>query len=119
MLCAAVYDFDMERLQDRLKQARTQAGLTQAELAKKVGISQPTYSELESGRSDGTKYILRIAAELDVNPFWLAEGKGQEKQAIPAGWQSLLNKLLEQPPAVQELAKDLLRTIVDKHGKEP
>lgn len=35
-----------------LKTARTQAGLTQGELAKKVGVSQKTLSSWETGRTD-------------------------------------------------------------------
>lgn len=51
-------------------------GMSQGELAEKVGLSQVTIQHLESGRNKGTKHILTIARELGVNPTWLEAGKG-------------------------------------------
>ena len=39
-----------ERLTNRLKERRTELGLTQAELAEKVGCTESTISKIESGR---------------------------------------------------------------------
>lgn len=61
---------------ERLKQARKAAGMTQAELAKKVGMAQATISELEGGKSSGTTQIASIALALKVNSLWLETGKG-------------------------------------------
>ena len=58
----------------RLKTARLKAGLTQGEVAKAVGISQPTYSNLESGVAIGSKFTPQIAEILSVSALWLATG---------------------------------------------
>jgi phage repressor protein C with HTH and peptisase S24 domain len=50
--------------------------MTQRELAAKVGIKQPTLSELETGESAGTTNLASIAAALGVSALWLETGKG-------------------------------------------
>jgi phage repressor protein C with HTH and peptisase S24 domain len=59
----------------RLKQARKEAGLTQAELARLAGVKQPTIAEAESSGKSTAK-ILDYAKALKVNAEWLATGKG-------------------------------------------
>lgn len=65
----------MTTLANRLKQARKNAGLTQSTIAQKVGITQPTYQALESGKVTKTSYLLEIAQALQVNAHWLATGE--------------------------------------------
>jgi len=64
----------------RLKQARKAAALTQAQLAKKVGIGQSTIAELEKIGS-GSSHTPAIAAILNVSALWLATGQGQMQSA--------------------------------------
>ncbi|MCY4124219.1 MAG: helix-turn-helix transcriptional regulator, partial [Pseudomonas sp.] len=45
-------------LKDRLKQARKNAGLTQAELADRVGIKQASVSEIERGLTRTSGYLV-------------------------------------------------------------
>lgn len=66
----------MNTLSDRLKWARSQAKLSQSKIAEAVGISQPTYQALESGRVQKTSYMMQIASVLNVDPNWLATGQG-------------------------------------------
>ena len=52
-----------------LARLRLQAGLSQKQLAKKLGTSQPYIANLENGRTDpGTDAIANLAAQLDVDP---------------------------------------------------
>lgn len=64
-------------LKDRLKSARKQKNKTQVEVAKAVGITQPTYSELERGQVRSSGKIVEIAQFLGVSPHWLATGQGE------------------------------------------
>lgn len=64
-------------LKDRLKHARKQQKLTQVDVAKSVGITQATYSELERGLVKSSGKIVEIAQVLKVNPNWLATGQGK------------------------------------------
>uniref|UniRef100_UPI0035A24357 XRE family transcriptional regulator n=1 Tax=Metapseudomonas otitidis TaxID=319939 RepID=UPI0035A24357 len=63
-------------LKDRVKQARTFAGLTQEELAKLVGVSQPVISQLERGENLQSVHLLKIAEVCGVDPIWLSSGQG-------------------------------------------
>ncbi len=49
------------RLADTLRQLRREAGLTQAEVARRLGVSHPTLNRLESGGQDPT---LRTLSQL-------------------------------------------------------
>lgn len=64
----------MDTLAQRLKYARKRAGLTQYEIAARVGIAQPVYNRLETGKAKKTAYIVQIAQVYGVNPYWLATG---------------------------------------------
>lgn len=46
------------------KQIRQQKGITQAEMAEKLGVSRPTYAQIEKGRKEPTVSQARILAEL-------------------------------------------------------
>ncbi len=63
-------------LKDRMKAARKHAGLSQVEAARRAGVDQTTISNLERGKHHGSSHLVKIAEALDVNPHWLATGKG-------------------------------------------
>jgi ribosome-binding protein aMBF1 (putative translation factor) len=57
----------------RLKAARKWRGLSQVELAERVGIGQGYFSEIESGRKAGaSETIDAIARALDVPREWIS-----------------------------------------------
>ena len=62
-------------LQSRLKESRERRGLKQREVAEAVGITQPSYSDLESGKAAKSGYLTQIAICLGVSPEWLITGK--------------------------------------------
>lgn len=64
-------------LADRLTQARLRTALGQDAVAKAVGISQPSYSALETGKSKATTKIGSLAHVLQVDAFWLETGLGE------------------------------------------
>ena len=61
-------------LGDRLRMARVQKGLSQAELASKVGATQSVIQKIEAGKSQRPRKLERIARALDVSPVWLMFG---------------------------------------------
>ncbi len=71
----------MNPLKDRLAQARTESGLSQAQLAKAVGAGQSTIASIESGRNKGSSLFLDLARALDVNVEWLMDGTGPKRGA--------------------------------------
>jgi SOS-response transcriptional repressor LexA len=62
---------------ERIKAARRHAGLTQAQLAKLVGIDQASISDLERGRSQRSSYNASIAKACGVSAIWIESGSGQ------------------------------------------
>ncbi|VVE68899.1 XRE family transcriptional regulator [Pandoraea anapnoica] len=67
----------------RLRYARKAAGLTQKELADKVGLKQATISELETDEYSGSAKTAAMAEVLGVTALWLAEGKGNRDGSAP------------------------------------
>ncbi|MFA0994687.1 MULTISPECIES: XRE family transcriptional regulator [Pseudomonas syringae group] len=63
-------------LSERIKTARTRAGLTQREVADRVGIAQTAISQLESGKTQRSTYLFQIAEACGVSSVWLIAGAG-------------------------------------------
>lgn len=65
----------------RLREIRISLGLTQSELARRMGVSQPRIAEMEKGEYSPTLSTLqKIANALKINPHELLE----EKHAVMA-----------------------------------
>lgn len=60
----------------RVREARKARGMTQTELADKVGVTPAAIQALESRDSDSSRYAVAIATTLNVNPEWLSKGLG-------------------------------------------
>ena len=69
---------------ERIEQRLTRLGLSQAELARRVGVSQPTINALVRGDNSGSKHLHRIASELETSPAWLAGETDDDAPHAPA-----------------------------------
>lgn len=91
----------MTTLKDRLKSARLESGKTQAEVAEAVGISQPAYQALESGRNQKSAFLPQIAELLEVDAYWLQTGidksNNQYQRTLESNVQSTDKKLRKIP----------------------
>ena len=64
----------------RIKIARIKAGLSQGELARKLGIAYPTLSKYEQGhRTPGSVLLGQIAKILECDPGWLLAVEGERQ----------------------------------------
>lgn len=71
----------MNELKDRLIEARLEAGLSQEELAKLAGLkNQSNVGNIENGHRKSTSYVVQLAHALNVEPLWLATGKGPKRR---------------------------------------
>ena len=62
----------MQDVQPKLKELRIMLGLSQYEIADKLGIKQPAWARYESGRSGMTlPMLVHICKTFDVDANWL------------------------------------------------
>lgn len=61
---------------DRLNLAMKERNFTQAQLGNAIGVAQSAIWKLTSGTSKTSRKVVEIAHALNVNPEWLATGKG-------------------------------------------
>jgi len=62
----------------RLLEARIKAGMSQADLAEKVGVSQQSIQKIESGQTNAPRRIADIAKAVNVSAHWLQFGVRDE-----------------------------------------
>ena len=91
----------MKTLADRLKSARTESGMTQAELAKASGVkNQSTIGMLESGERKSSSFVPKISEALGVCALWLSDGRGPR---YPSGKSEYSERIISTaPPHVTE-----------------
>lgn len=80
----------MNKTADSIKEKRTELGLSQARLAKAIGVSSVTVSKWESGLNHPKGgHLLALAKTLNVTPEWLTTGRGtataSNVQSVPIG----------------------------------
>ncbi|KRW62357.1 LexA family transcriptional regulator [Pseudomonas sp. TTU2014-080ASC] len=82
----------------RLKAARKHAKLTQGELAKKVGITQTSISDLETEKSASSSFNASIAMHCGVSAIWLETGIGEMTNLHSPPAQQAVNGNVEGEP---------------------
>ena len=64
-----------DQVRDRIAKLRLDRGLTQKEMSRRMGISRPFYTQIESGyRRLDLLYLFAICRALNVDPAQLLEG---------------------------------------------
>jgi len=99
----------MESIAERLKHAREAAGLTQPELAAKIGVSQGTIGNIETGLRKRPRDLLAIATTLGVDPHWLETGKTPYSPTIMKPHSNPLPHSLEIVASALRQSDDLTR----------
>lgn len=63
---------------ERIRALRLGLGLNQAELARRIGIKQPSLWDIEAGETKSLRAdtLMRLAQALDTNPVYLWTGRG-------------------------------------------
>lgn len=92
---------------------------SQTTLARKVGVSRGTISDLENDNVQGTTHILDLAKALNLTPQYIEDGKGSRRPEPTASapyvaassLEDLAEKLLDKgPDEVWQLIQLLLTT---------
>lgn len=92
---------------ERVRQRRAELGLTQAQLAEKVGVSQVAIKKIEQG--GGSKFRLELAKALDVSMEWLSTGDGPKIAKNTGYWPFSYARLeeYEQLPPLKKTELDI------------
>jgi len=96
---------------DRIRKARTDAGLTQAQLGEAVGVSRAAVAQWESGdtKSLSSENIFRAGRALRKSPEWLVTGLENERQT-----ENLFDILADLPTNDQQQILDYMQYRIDK-----
>ena len=76
----------------RIRQARVRYGMSQAELARRIGISSTALNQIESGKTPdpGVSRIIGIASVLGVSTDYLLLGQEDEDSELLAAGVALV-----------------------------
>lgn len=98
----------MNNMTDRIRAARTQAGLTQADIARALRISVSAVNQWEQGLIKNIKlrHFFALANLLGQDPQWLATGK-----TFPLTRKPALMSPLSDDPALTNEEKILLHQV--------
>ncbi|MCL7759381.1 XRE family transcriptional regulator [Pasteurella multocida] len=72
----------MNKLSARLLSLMEEKGISQAELARRIGIKQPSVYKILSGETRNPTKILEIATALGVDAHWLKTGEGSRDTSL-------------------------------------
>lgn len=70
-------------LGNRIRQRREDLGLTQADLAREVGMKQQGIQNIEAGIVRRPRLLMEIAEALHTTEKWLLRGDTEHKQSQP------------------------------------
>lgn len=101
----------MPDLGTRVKRMLKLKGMTQAELARIVGVKQQTISYIcsEANPAQTSRYSAQIASALGINPVWLQTGQGDPNDlTVPITVEGTVIRAAQIPVLDGAGAKDLL-----------
>jgi len=92
-------------LQDRIRSARKEAGLTQQALSDKIGIARAAVAQWETGATTSIEgnNLMRAAKALGVSAQWLIDGTGEKEEVTLSSREQTIITELRQLPEDQQL----------------
>ncbi|MEL6378671.1 MAG: helix-turn-helix domain-containing protein [Pseudomonadota bacterium] len=106
-----------ESIGDRIKHARKSAAFSQSDLAERVGVSQPTVANWESGIHDPRRLMLaKLSETLKVPLTWLSEGARSATEADTHAAAAYLRRYLQHVPVISQ---DAARQFMEPSNADP
>ena len=100
-------------LADRVKQRREELGLSQEQLALRMGYSSRTsINKIENGRPCSQKIIARLADALNVSIPYLMGWEDEEKEKPTAQGDELSQELVELIDCIKKLPEDKIQMLL-------
>jgi len=72
----------MDNFADRVKHLRDKLGLSQPQLAKKIGTHYVNIANIERGAVENPRYLSKLAEALETTPSFLINGTKSEKVLV-------------------------------------
>lgn len=103
----------------RIKERRLAKGLTQEELAEKVGLQKSTIAKYESGRIENIKrsVLAKLADALESSPVYLM-GLESETPKLNSDDAILLKKIKRLTPDDKSVVVSLIDRLISSYGND-
>ena len=107
---------------DRLRARMIEKGISQSELARRIGVSQQNVSHLLSGNAQGSKRLHLIARELETTPAYLTGETDDPDQGAPPPAPAPTAQFVMMPvaipaePALEAMFRGLIRSMPGLEG---
>lgn len=116
-----VTDEGMLELAKRVESFRKQAGILQAELAEKLGVTQPMISRIEAGlvRLNG-ELIVTLAKIFSISTDELlgAKTKGDSDIVVPRRWVKRIGRIDELPKRDQDALARIIDAFLERQTRK-
>jgi transcriptional regulator with XRE-family HTH domain len=100
---------------ERLRIVRNKIGITQAEFARRIGLTQTTMSMIQAGKSNLTdKNIKLICITYTIDENWLLTGGGEMFVSSPPYEKELLELFRKLDEADQEFLLETTRNLLKR-----
>jgi len=103
----------MDNFADRVKHLRDKLGLSQPQLAKRVGTHHVNIANIERGAVQNPRYLSELAKALETTPSYLVDGTKSEKVLIDTP----VHLLRADKEVLSDPDKELYVVSVDKKKK--
>lgn len=91
------------KIKDRIKIIRKEAGLTQAEFADKIHLSQNFIAQIETGKKNTSeRTVLDICREFGINEHWLRTGEGNPQKETSEDFGEICGEIAKNDPKAKE-----------------
>jgi len=96
-----------ETLSERLRFALKTINISKSELARRIGVKQQAIQYLCSSNTKASSFTYKIADALNINPIWLATGRGYMFQEEDVNYQ-----ILRTQQKIPLITTDILKTAI-------
>ena len=107
------------QVHERIRQVRSQIGLSQAKFAERIAISASYLADIELNNKVASERVIRLlSAEFNVDDHWLRTGNGDMfNEEVDEQIARLLSGFKSMNPQFKEYALNQLEALADLHNK--
>jgi phage repressor protein C with HTH and peptisase S24 domain len=108
----------MKTIHSRIKQARINSGLTQAQLAERLGVSPQSVQQWESSTAPRRNRLVVLCSVLGVDPDWVLFGRERHSSDADHNLMQKENNISVAKPTLADTSFAIQNNTVDKYSVE-